>query len=338
MSARHQVEVSPMTKTIWSTKSGLLQPNPMRSLTVLSTLIVVLSGCAHAETFGEHARKVMADVDKDCRKRQLGPYEPEPSKTGIRNSSCDILFLKPYDPLENEDGRFAHSIKLPDEGNRKEVYRPGMTDDEYFNALCREEAGEFIFNTVEKVEGVLQMRPQEPFSDSYMDIVFHTKEMRLDNYETAYWKSFVSPLNRNTYKYFEIKLAPEEAKKYKHQYLTYSINQNRLSDKIPKSGEKAAPIDLPVSVISTFADNPKSRYGFISRGVRRLKDVEHGIQGSELIVIDIRTNKVIGYERVYRQFYFDPKYLDERTVWPRACGAKSRWINELILTVLKPAK
>lgn len=327
-----------MIATILSKKAGFSQLYPTRSLIVLCALMAVLSGCAHAETFGEHARKVMADVDKDCRKRQLGPYEPEPRKTGIRNSSCDILFLKPYDPLANEDGRFAHSIKLPDEGKRKEVYRPGMTDDEYFNALCREEAGEFIFNTVEKVEGVLQMRPQESFSDSYMDIVFYTKEMRLDNYETAYWKNFVSPPNTNTYKYFEIKLAPEEAKKSRHQYLTYSINQNRFSAEKQKGGEKLAPIDLPVSVISTFVDHPKSRYGFLSRGVRRLNDVEHGIQGTELIVIDLRTNDVIGYERVYRQFYFDPNFLDERTVWPRACGAKSRWINDLILTMLKPAK
>ena len=135
------------------------------SLTTLCTLLAALCGCAHAETFGERARNVMANIDKECRERQLGPYEPEPRKTGIRNSSCDILFLKPYDPLATSEGRFAHSIKLPDEDKRKEVYRPGMTDEEYFKALCEAEAGEFVFKMVENVEGILQMRPYQAEPD-----------------------------------------------------------------------------------------------------------------------------------------------------------------------------
>lgn len=304
-------------------------------LTIACALLAALCGCAHAETFGERARKVLAEIDKECRERQLGPYEPEPRKTGIRNSSCDILFLKPYDPLVTPEGRFAHSIKLPDEDKRKEVYRPGMTDEEYFNALCEADAGEFIFRTVDNVEGLVQMRPYEPYPGGYRDLVFQTQEMRLDNYEIAYGKSFVRP-TRNNYKYFAVKLSETEMKKFGHQYLLYFLEQNSNLGEIPKSDDITERKGVPVTILSKMTDTPKSQYGFISRGLSRLNDVEHGIQGSELIVLDRETNEVLGYERVYRQLYFDSKYTDPRTVWPRACGASSRWINDFIFRILKP--
>src|SRR4051812_12013478 len=104
----------------------------------------------------------MADIDKQCHKDKLGPYEPIPQKTGVRDSSCDILLLKPQDPLATPEGRFAHSIQLPAPYDKpKEVYKPGMTSGEYFKALCDAEAGDFIFKTVEGVKGVLQMRPYQ---------------------------------------------------------------------------------------------------------------------------------------------------------------------------------
>lgn len=125
-----------------------------------------LSACAGGEralpgeTVGETFRKVMAQIDAKCRERKLGPYEPEPRKTGVRNASCDILFLKPEDPLSTPEGRFAHSIKLPAPHDvPKDVWRYGMSGEEYFQALCEAEAGEWVFRTVEGVEGVRQVRP-----------------------------------------------------------------------------------------------------------------------------------------------------------------------------------
>ena len=85
-------------------------------------LALLLAACAPGlsavtpeagETVGETFRKVMAQIDANCRERKLGPYEPEPRKTGVRNASCDILFLKPEDPLSTPEGRFAHALKLP---------------------------------------------------------------------------------------------------------------------------------------------------------------------------------------------------------------------------------
>ena len=95
----------------------------------------------------------MAQIDANCRERKLGPYEPEPRKTGVRNASCDILFLKPEDPLSTPEGRFAHALKLPAPHDvPKDVLRPGMTGEEYFKALCEAEAGEWVFRAVGGVE------------------------------------------------------------------------------------------------------------------------------------------------------------------------------------------
>src|SRR4051812_47254503 len=104
----------------------------------------------------------MADIDKQCHKDKLGPYEPIPRKTGVRDSSCDILFLKPRDPLATPEGRFAHSIQLPAPYNKpKEIFKPGMSSVEYFKALCEAEAGGVVLRTVENVDGIYEMRPGE---------------------------------------------------------------------------------------------------------------------------------------------------------------------------------
>src|SRR3954465_15574530 len=117
-------------------------------------------GCASSRTPGEQFRNIMADIDKQCRKAKLGPYEPIPRKTGARDSSCDILLLKPQDPLATPEGRFAHSIQLPAPYDKpKEVFKPGMKSADYFKALCEAEAGEFVLHTVENVDGIYEMRP-----------------------------------------------------------------------------------------------------------------------------------------------------------------------------------
>ena len=61
--------------------------------------------------------------------------------------------LEPVDPLATEEGKFAHSIRIPNPVPEDSGYKPG-TSKEYFDHLCKTEAGEFIYKTVEKVEGL----------------------------------------------------------------------------------------------------------------------------------------------------------------------------------------
>ena len=319
------------------------KPDPIRAVPakyvvvralVLCVAALCVSGCASARTPGEQFRKIMADLDKECRKDHLGPYQTSPPGNGVRDSSCDILFLKPQDPLATPEGRFAHSIQLPPPYDKpKDVYKSGMTSVEYFKALCEAEAGEFIFKTVRDIEGIVQLRPHDPYPGAYTDLVFQTREMRLDNHETEYGKSFVRPGGGPKYKYVEIKLSDSEEKQFKHPYLMYSIKrQEHKYDKAINSQD-----GNNMSILSEGIDVPRGRYGFTSRGIRRIDDLEHGIQGSELIVLDRETTEVLGYQRVFRQLYFDKRDLDPRIVSARACGQRSRWINDFVREILQPS-
>ncbi|MCS6319917.1 MAG: hypothetical protein H8K05_19540, partial [Nitrospira sp.] len=121
-----------------------------------------LTGSSHAglfgadETPGERFRKAMEKIRLSCEGRKLAPGE-----------MCgEVAKLKPADPLATEEGRFAHSITIPDPVSADSGYKPGMTSQEYFDHLCKAEAGEFIYKTVENVDGLYMMRPRTKATDS----------------------------------------------------------------------------------------------------------------------------------------------------------------------------
>ena len=105
---------------------------------------------------------------------------PVPSRKLAPNEVCgEVAKLKPADPLATEEGRFAHSIKIPNPVPEDSGYKPGMTSQEYFDHLCKTEAGEFIYKTVENVEGIYMMRPRKEASDSMHSSIFMRWKIRM---------------------------------------------------------------------------------------------------------------------------------------------------------------
>ncbi len=134
-----------------------------RGLLMLGLGGLLIAGCATGlsaqnETPGQHFDRMMKEFAENCAKTKLKPND----------RSCDRLKLKPADPLATEEGRFAHSIKIPNPVPLDSGYKPGMTSQEYFDHLCKTEAGEFIYKTVENVEGIYQMRPRESAKNDYL--------------------------------------------------------------------------------------------------------------------------------------------------------------------------
>src|SRR2546426_6613043 len=123
---------------------------------LLSVLLVgllpgLLSACvSFAETPGERFQKVMKEMAELCQSKKLIATD----------SRCILPKMKPEDPLATEEGRFAHSIKIPNPVSAESGYKPGMTSQEYFDHLCKTEAGESIYKIVENVEGLYQIRPR----------------------------------------------------------------------------------------------------------------------------------------------------------------------------------
>ncbi|MCX7891902.1 MAG: hypothetical protein N2544_05985, partial [Burkholderiales bacterium] len=74
---------------------------------------------------------------------------------------CERLILRRRESPEtwpHHVGKPA-PIKWP-EAPRESVYRPGMSALEYWRALCKAEAGEFIYRTVPGVTAIYQVRPR----------------------------------------------------------------------------------------------------------------------------------------------------------------------------------
>ena len=264
-----------MTANTLFTRSGLPQSGLIRSLTALCTLIAVISGCAHAKTPGEQFRQIMADIDKQCRKEQRGPYETQPPSNGIRYTDCDILLLKPHDPLSTPEGRFAHAIQLPAPYEKpKDVYIPGMKSAEYFKALCEAEAGEFIFKTVENVDGVFDLRPRQP----------------VRNYEYEHLFVMEDPYG---YVDGEAQRAPF---KYVHpERYTYYERPTATGGKVQRFyGYNGRTLD---TLKTEVVERRSARYGFTWRSISRPQDRELGIAGGELLVLDLDTNELLGFRR-----------------------------------------
>src|SRR3954469_15994773 len=76
----------------------------------------------------------------------------------------------PIEWVSTPEGRFAHSIKIPNPVSKDSGYKWWMSSKDYFLHLCEKEAGEFVYKRVGNVDGLLFMRPpQEPSDYDLMD-------------------------------------------------------------------------------------------------------------------------------------------------------------------------
>ena len=295
----------------------------MTMLALAGTLFLgVVAGSSHAgllgkeETPGERFRKAMEKIKQSCETRKLDPGEV-----------CgEVTKLKPADPLATEEGRFAHSIKIPNPVPEDSGYKPGMTSQEYFDHLCKTEAGEFIYKTVENVEGFYMMRSRESVDDYKLQHLYALEDpYAYSDIETdAPQKLFINPPWWR-YKFLELRKAvPVSGLNTAPRYLRYS---GYVQNKSP----------MVVEEVSTL----KSRYGYIWRGVRRPHDRELGIAGGEIIVLDLMSNDVLAVRRGY--MYSGDVRSNLTGVWwvgGQACPAykhANQYTYEFLSKVIKPA-
>jgi hypothetical protein len=289
---------------------------------------LVGSGCASlAETPGERFRKAIKEIEAACQKRKLDP-----------NEVCGgVAKLKPADPLATEEGRFAHSIKIPNPVPVDSGYKPGMTPEQYFDHLCRTEAGEFIYKTVENVEGVFQMRPRP-------EVTYESNHLYAleDPYGGPYGSNhpemwFVGPTR---YEYFESpdlkRRQPDGLKELTHpSYFSVPNEDARIARYFGHNGQ------AQMTMQKEFDATRKSRYGYTWRGISRPNDREMGLAGSELIILDLGTKEVLGIHRGYARFDVDESIAGTAAMqWRQRCpsGAKLAGGTRLsfILKVLTP--
>lgn len=185
--------------------------------------------------------------------------------------------------VSTPEGRFAHSIKVPNPVPKDSGYRKGMTSEDYFHHLCNTEAGEFVFRNVQNVRGLVQLRPMGRASDDEMRSRYALEHPNAAIYfyprqpETLFVRS-------NRYEFFEA--APTNW--HKKYGVTGAFLRFSGYDEFKDRG-----------MVATAIDRPEARYGFLWRGLKRPYDRENAIAGGEVIVIDTSNNEVLGLRRAY---------------------------------------
>lgn len=254
---------------------------------ILVSVFALIADAAWAETVAEHFDRQMKAFAASCAKKK-----PRPGDV-----TCDRLKLKPADPLATEEGRFAHSIQIPNPVPEDSGYKPGMTSEEYFNHLCKTEAGEFIFKTVENVEGLYMMRPRKHATDFELEDLYALEDPYgyVDGEATGAEFLFVDP---KRYKFFEMSTETNRKLRWGQKSLhpSYFFKSDADTKYERYFGYNARDIN---TMIKEHTDVLKSRYGYTWRGITRPHDRELGIAGGELIVLDLQTDEVLAVRRGY---------------------------------------
>jgi hypothetical protein len=191
----------------------------------------------------------------------------------------------PAEWVSTPEGKFAHSIKIPNPVPKDSGYRWTMSAKEYFEHLCKQEAGEFIFKKVKNVEGFYFARPPaQPTDDDLMD----RRKLEAPEIERTFQllqalpqeraKAFVNP----PWNLFSFVEEPSSTKAAKGPHIRLSGHKQKVSP-----------------MIAEDVSELKSRYAMTWRGIKRHKDREHAIAGSEWIVFDLQTREVLAVLRDY---------------------------------------
>lgn len=190
------------------------------------------------------------------------------------------------------------------EAPKASVYRRGMKPQEYFDALCKAEAGEFIYKTVENVDGIYQIRPRNIASDYALRdrYVMEDPYGYTDQEASDPELTFVGP---NLFKYLETPRLRHARfgihssgadRGVRHESFFIDSPRNAIVARYAGFNQK----DFK-SMTRTFDEKIDSRYGYTWRGIKRENDRELGIAGGETIVVDLRTNEVIAMWRGFAQ-------------------------------------
>ncbi|MBK9625018.1 MAG: hypothetical protein KA388_02350 [Rhodocyclaceae bacterium] len=234
----------------------------------------------------------------------------------------------PAEWVATPEGKLAHSIKIPNPVPADSGYRPWMSGDAYFKLLCEREAGEFIYKTVENVEGFYFMRPPNRPSD---DDLSDRYKLEAPEIERTFQLMKAEPTQRgiifvnppwNMFSFVEEPNASRDGK----SYIRISGYQQRVSV-------------MSTSEVSAL----NSQFGLIWRGLLRPHDREYGISGSEWVVLDLRTNEVLAVQRVYGRTGKTPNTRDG--IWwlnagtcPRISNIYTDRFYEFLIKSLAPPK
>jgi len=235
-----------------------------------------------------------------------------------RNSSaCNVFILRRREWPEYWPAN-AVRPRWP-EAPQESVYRNGMKPREYWEALCNAEAGEFIYKTVKDVEGFLLVRPrgaetdyaaQDPF---VVEDAYGFREFQFVHLETRPGKGLFT-LSKQNYSFIESGIRSASGRR---MWLRHEIDFSKLEEMLRRKPEKWR--EEQFSSVSEISEL-KSVYGLTWRGIRREHDIELGISGGELAVVDLKFGEVVAFRRGFALDVFAARGDKSRRYWLSSAG------------------
>ena len=166
-----------------------------------------------------------------------------------------------------------------------------------FERLCREKAGEKIYQVVENVDGFLILRPRKPtnhfkeYHDQYwMGDPYGHSELEAKNPEHVFLA------DRHAYESGDIKIQPIAG----YDYIEIALGENDVQERYLRVQVVKRHIDQPgnrLTTASSYWPAAKSRYGYDWEDVSTEEDRKYWIAGGRMRVIDLTTQTVIA-ERI----------------------------------------
>jgi len=272
------------------------------AIVVLLAVLFVLERQGYGSliyTPGDRFRAAMKAREAECKAERTFVDRYDRSRWEARCKA--MLGVQVEDWLATPEGRFAHSIRIPNPVPEDGGYRWWMRPRDYFEHLCRTEAGEFIFKPVDKVEGLRLLRPRVPAEPQRFGHLYAMEDPYGHLQEEA-----EEPgdhfLGSDRYAYIETPLRAASRKDWLRAFRDASLFSKPEPGEVVERYTRPRPGEGQKGVKLTYGTQYKSRYAVTWRGIRRPHDREMGIAGGELIVLDLETNELLGVRRGYALF------------------------------------
>jgi hypothetical protein len=235
-----------------------------------------------------------------------------------------------------------------------------MTSEQYFNALCERESGDFVFRTVQDVDGFYLIRPRYYQGDQIRRELFANEAPYTGFFELEVGIYGFLQFARD-YKYVEIPAVTNYPAHYIPSRIDSDSSRPHFRDRLGSGRywrfwwddeiDRHARQPIPRYYRHLFS-RPASRYGITWRAIERTGfDRDLGVAGTEALIVDLHSGEVLAVRRGFARALMGkptPFHGHTGNIWshdlecPGWAGARrtqstAKWLNSFLLKVLVPS-
>ena len=245
------------------------------------------------------------------------------------------------------------------EAPKESVYRPGMTSEAYHKALCEKESGQWVYKRVEGVKSIYLVRPyrtslgQDYQRDRFVEeapfLVFDSATLRPESMVTFAGDRTSNGREFPGFDFVEMQFEKSRSVGRQGYSLAYKFagqNPGEPDFFSPKVGDYFLGRMMSIAEIGTdgqkryaasmvryeleFTQKIVSWIGIVWRDIEREQDRDLSVGGTEVAVVDLQTNEILG---LYRTFVLQGRSWEgsQRCDWYRTERAQLvRFVSKVV--------